>query len=191
MARPNTREQLIQAGMTTLYQQGFNATTIQDITDAAQVPKGSFYNHFESKEELAQVALERFWESGEERRATLRNEALDPVDRLRQHFQQLTDAVVRSKFIRGCLIGNFSSEMAGNDQLRTQLASLYANWSRQVADCVQEADRQGRVAAKLPAAAIANFLVTAWEGAVLRAKVERHRLPLDEFHQVVFAAIFH
>lgn len=190
MARPNTREQLIQAGMQTLFQQGFNATTIQDITDAAQVPKGSFYNHFESKEALAEAALERFWELGEERRATLRNEALDPVERLRQHFQQLTDAIVRGKFSRGCLIGNFSSEMAGNDQLRAQLSSVYANWTRQVADCVQEADRQGRVVAKLPAAAVAGFLVTAWEGAVLRAKVERQRLPLDEFHQVAFSAIF-
>src|SRR6266851_3782924 len=36
--------------------------TGQDITDSAGVPKGSFYNHFDSKEALAVVALQRYAE---------------------------------------------------------------------------------------------------------------------------------
>ena len=31
---------------------GFNGCSVQDIVDAAGVPKGSFYNHFDSKEAL-------------------------------------------------------------------------------------------------------------------------------------------
>ena len=189
MARPNVREQLIEAGMRTLHLQGFNGCTIQDITDAAQVPKGSFYNHFEGKEALALVALERFWEKGTARRAVLADETLDPVERLKQHFQMLSDAVIANLFHKGCLIGNFSAELADNEVLRARLSELYATWARQIAACVQAADRLGRIQAKLPAASVADFLVNAWEGAVLRAKVERNRLPLDEFHLLVFTAI--
>ena len=34
-------------------EQGFAACSVQDITEAAGAPKGSFYNHYESKEALA------------------------------------------------------------------------------------------------------------------------------------------
>lgn len=69
MPKPNVREQLMEAGLRTLHSQGFNGCAVQDITQAAGVPKGSFYNHFESKEALALAALEMFWVNGTARRA--------------------------------------------------------------------------------------------------------------------------
>src|SRR4029077_18801701 len=49
MGRPSAREEIVQAGLKCLVEKGFNAVGVQDITDTAGVPKGSFYNHFESK----------------------------------------------------------------------------------------------------------------------------------------------
>src|SRR5262249_43060960 len=68
MPRPSLREQLLTAGLEVLHQKGFNATSVQDITDAAGAPKGSFYNHFESKEALALEALRLYLEKGRARR---------------------------------------------------------------------------------------------------------------------------
>ncbi|ARB31325.1 TetR/AcrR family transcriptional regulator [Pseudomonas tolaasii] len=79
MARHSVRKQLIDAGLETLHLSGFNGCAVQDITRAAGVPKGSFYNHFESKEALALFVLERFWEGGAERRARLLDPSVDPV----------------------------------------------------------------------------------------------------------------
>jgi TetR/AcrR family transcriptional repressor of nem operon len=59
MPRPGFREQLLSAGLATFHERGFNATSVQDITDAAGAPKGSFYNHLESKEALAAEAVRR------------------------------------------------------------------------------------------------------------------------------------
>ncbi|GAA3972058.1 TetR family transcriptional regulator C-terminal domain-containing protein [Allohahella marinimesophila] len=190
MARHSVREQLIDAGLQTLQLNGFNGCAVQDITQAAGVPKGSFYNHFESKEALALQALERFWESGAERRALLSDVSFDPVERLQRHFRALSDAVTIQNFRKGCLIGNFSSEMAQNDEIRQRLASIYASWSRAVESCIQEAADKGRVRPGLAAGSIASFLLNAWEGSVLRAKVEQRRDPLDHFEQVVFASLF-
>ena len=53
MARPSLREKLASSAVETLHASGFNGCSIQDITDAAGVPKGSFFNHFENKEALA------------------------------------------------------------------------------------------------------------------------------------------
>ena len=67
MARPSSqdvRERLLEAGVQTFSKSGFNGCSVQDITDAAGVPKGSFYNHFESKEALGAAALEHYWSEG-------------------------------------------------------------------------------------------------------------------------------
>ncbi|WP_121369510.1 TetR family transcriptional regulator C-terminal domain-containing protein [Pseudomonas aeruginosa] len=154
------------------------------------VPKGSFYNHFESKEALALLALERFWESGTERRALLSEASVDPVERLRRHFRALSDAVITQEFQKGCLIGNFSSEMAKNEDIRRRLALIYVSWSRVLASCIEEAAGIGKVRPDLPAEMIASFLVNAWEGSVLQSKVEQQRDALDRFEQVVFASFF-
>lgn len=191
MARPNVREQLIEAGLQTLHLHGYHGSGVQDITNAAGVPKGSFYNHFESKEALALEALERFWQNSASVRALLSDTNLNPVERLRQHFHVMADVLVQENFQRGCLVGNFSTELsAHNRDIRDRLAGIYAAWARSVESCVREAEQAGRVQPRLPAADIAKFLVNAWEGAVLRSKVEQDRSSLDQFELVVFGSIF-
>ncbi|MDU0308752.1 TetR family transcriptional regulator [Rhizobium sp. 10PS4] len=50
--RRQTRERIEQAAMTLFLQRGFEATTIEDITEAADVSKRSFFDYFPSKEEV-------------------------------------------------------------------------------------------------------------------------------------------
>src|SRR2546428_8288284 len=92
MPRPSLREQLLSAGLETLRRKGFNATSVQDITDAAGAPKGSFYNHFESKEALAAEAVRTYVEKGRERLAILRESKLSPLRRLKKYFASLNQA---------------------------------------------------------------------------------------------------
>lgn len=63
MSRRSVREEIVNAAVEQFHARGFNAAGVKDITDSAGVPKGSFYNHFVSKEALAVVALERYGES--------------------------------------------------------------------------------------------------------------------------------
>lgn len=191
MPRPNVREQLLKAGLQTLHQHGFNGCGVQEITDTAGVPKGSFYNHFESKEALALEALERFWQHGARRREMLSDPSLDPVERLRRYFRGMADAMVRDDFQKGCLIGNFSTELSAQRKgVRERLSAIFAAWARSLEPCVREAQKAGRAQSNLPASTIAAFLLNAWEGAVLRSKVEQDKLPFDHFERVVFATIF-
>lgn len=190
MPRPNLREQLMDAGLRTLHTQGFNGSAVQDITNAAKIPKGSFYNHFESKEALAMAALELFWSNGTARRALLTDVSLDPVERLRRHFQLLSTALANIKYERGCLIGNFSSEMSHNEAFRDRLAQMLSDWSNSIEICIKDADDVGRLKVKAQHKTLASFLVNAWEGAVLRTKVEQNGAALDDFEQIIFLSFF-
>lgn len=190
MARASLREKIVEAGLHTLHSQGFNGTGVQEITAAAGVPKGSFYNHFASKEALGVEALQRFWEGGAARRAILVDENVPPIERLRRHFRSLAEVVARYDYRKGCLIGNFSAELADQSQpVREGLAEIYANWSAMIETCVRAAQEAGEIRADLDAAKTAAFLVNAWEGVVLRTKVEKTSAPMDQFEDVVFAAI--
>ena len=191
MRRHNVREQLIEAGFRTLYSRGFNGCGAQEITDAAGVPKGTFYNHFESKEAFALQVLERFWEIGANRRALLSDTEMNPVERLRRHFHDLSEAIIRHGLDAGCLIGNFSAELPSQSHaMRSRLFEIYTSWTHALELAVGDAESAGRLRRGIPPDDVASFLVNAWEGAVLRSKVEQTRLLLDQFERVVFTSLF-
>src|SRR5579863_9029689 len=110
MARPSLREKLASSAVDTLHTLGFKGCSIQDITAAAGVPKGSFFNHFENKEDLAIDALRRYLEGS--RSDLLFEEGVPPLERLRNHFTFLSERLVSWGFERGCMMGLFAAEMA-------------------------------------------------------------------------------
>ncbi len=187
--RPDTKEKLIQAGLKTLLERGFNGVGVQEITDQAGVPKGSFYNHFESKEALGAEIVERYG-MGNTRRAVLLDKTVAPLKRLRSHFEALNDTFIKSKFERGCLLGNFSAELANQSPLiRDSLAKLFDRWTKDLEVAIRDAQTDGTISSARSAHDIAAFLLDAYEGALLRARVERSRAPFDRFMKLTFGEI--
>ncbi len=124
MPRPSVRGKLLDTAVETLHAKGFNGCSVQDITDAAGVPKGSFFNHFQTKEALALEVLGRYGESS--RMDILFDQSQKPFDRLRQHFSFLADSYEKWDFERGCLIGNFAAEMASSHpEMREALQKVF------------------------------------------------------------------
>lgn len=191
MPKPNVRDKLLTAGLETMHRLGFNGCSVQDITQAAGVPKGSFYNHFESKEALGAELVDIYWQKAAS--ASLRilsNEALPPLERLNHYFDALAEGLASLSYEQGCLLGNFGAELSDQSRLvRDRLSSLLAGWTRAIECCVREAQLAGEVRTDIDAAVLAAFFVNAWEGAVLRAKVDRDGRAIAQFRIVVFSAI--
>jgi TetR/AcrR family transcriptional regulator, transcriptional repressor for nem operon len=186
MARPNTREQIVQAGLKCLVEKGFNAVGVQDITDAAGVPKGSFYNHFASKEALGVEIVERYG-ANQMRREILTDPAVPALQRLRRHFDQINTLYAESHFTRNCILGGFSAELANQSEaIRASLRKLYGEWTKDLEATIAEAQAQGEIASKTKPSDMAAFLLDAYEGALLRARVERSRKPFDRFMKFAF-----
>ena len=189
MPRPNVRQKIVDAGLEILIEKGFNGCGVQDITAAAGVPKGSFYNHFESKEALGAEVVDLYGRNNP-RRATLADTSLPPLQRLRTHFERLNEAFTEAHFGRGCLLGNFSAELADQSQLiRERLAALYLSWSTDIATVIAQAQAEGAISSKTPAADLAAFLLDAYEGALLRTRVEKSGRAFDRFMIVAFTQI--
>src|SRR3981081_2208262 len=190
MAKANVRERLLDAGLETLHRRGFNGCGVQEITDAAGVPKGSFYNHFESKEALGLEALERYWEGAQNNLKMLADAEVAPLLRLKAYFRKLNGLARKVEYRPGCFVGNLGAEMSDQSPVfRKRLAAIFGSWSRAIESCVKEAQADGSVRRDLDARTIASFLLNSWEGAVLRSKVDRGPEPLEAFEKVVFTAL--
>jgi len=191
MRQTGTRDHLLSTGLRVLHARGFHACGVQDITDAAKVPKGSFYTHFESKERFGAEVLGRYWEQRASNAiAILGDESRTPLQRLKAYFAAKTRDRIAGPFDKGCLIGNFSAEMTPDSRLvRDRLGTVFAAWTRMLAVCIREAQTAGELRASLDPETIAAFLIDAFEGAVLRSKVDRDATALLRFESIVFTAI--
>jgi TetR/AcrR family transcriptional regulator, transcriptional repressor for nem operon len=190
MPKPNVREKILSAGLETLHARGFNATGVQDITDAAGVPKGSFYNHFESKEALGVAVVQRYVELNSQRMQVLADPAVAPLARLRAYFEGLAAAIVELNCERSCLVGNFGAELANQSpQIRMATAAALDSWTEAIARVIREAQENGSLPATFAPPMLAGFILSAWQGALVRARVEQNRGPLDAFLSITFAKI--
>jgi len=184
VARASTKAQIIDAGLAELHARGYSACAVEDITRAAGVPKGSFYNHFSSKEELAAEAVRRYsgvsgWAVGPDGGSA--------VARLRGRFEALHAVLRGHRFSRGCMFGNMANELADHsDAVRGQLAVSLEAWSASVAELVAEAQRNKETAAAGDAYLLGRFIVNSWEGAVTRSRVVRNDQPVEDFFVTIF-----
>jgi len=190
MPRPSLREQILSAGLDVFHRKGFNATSVQEITDAAGAPKGSFYNHFESKEALGAEAVGRYEEKSAALLGFLEDRKVAPLRRLRKYFESLVEAAIEAEFSGGCLLGNFGSEVSGQSSLvRARVGEAFDRWCDQIASVVSQAQKAGAMSRNHPPKAVAEFVIDAWEGALVRAKVEKDRAPLDVFLKMTFSRV--
>ena len=189
MARHSVREQIVEAGLKSFLEKGFNACGVRDITEAAGAPTGSFYNHFASKEALGAEIVERYARESSRRRA-LRDKTLSPLERLKRHFAALNKLYADLGYGRGCLLGNFSAELADQSPLiREQLGQLFGSWTKDIEHAVRDGQADGTISSKADPADLAAFLLDAYEGALLRARVEKSGAPLDRFVTIAFARL--
>ncbi|MDR3659864.1 MAG: TetR family transcriptional regulator C-terminal domain-containing protein [Mycobacterium sp.] len=190
-SNPDVRRRLLAAGLELVHAHGFAASGVKDITDAAGVPKGSFYAYFPSKEAFAAAILEHYWSDIEARILPLLDADGLARERLTRFFHALADEHESADFLLGCLVGNMSLELGGSSELvRAELTRILDQWGEALADCVRLGqERSGDINVDLGSGELASVLIEAWEGAALRGKVTRSRAPYDRFEAVTLPAL--
>jgi TetR/AcrR family transcriptional regulator, transcriptional repressor for nem operon len=191
MPKPNVRNKLLITGLNTVHRLGFNGCSVQDIAQAADVPKGSFYNHFESKEAFGAEILDLYWQNLVSTNLGILSErTISPIERLRNFFDSLAIGLADFHYERGCLFGNLGAELSTQSILvRDRLSILLADWTRSVENCICDAQKTGEINADIDATILAAFLINAWEGAVIRSKIDRDEKSLKQFNEIVFSTI--
>jgi TetR/AcrR family transcriptional regulator, transcriptional repressor for nem operon len=166
----SVRNQLVEQAEDVFRRRGFHGASVQDITTAAGVPKGSFYNHFESKQALAAEIAGRYARATD--LSMLGFEGDHPLKRLRAHFADQVQRVAGTGTEFGCLFGTFAAESpSSGEQVTEAVAAGLETWTSAVAATIEAAQLAGEITAKRPARELATLLIDTFEGAALRVKV--------------------
>ena len=185
-----TKARLLEAGIAMLLERGYGGLSVQDLLDRTGVPKGSFYHHFESKEDMALQAVDAYTALGH----ALLDRCLEPGDRsarerIRFFFEELGGFYASQGYL-GCLLGALGQELSGaSERFRRKIEECLASLAARIADCLEEARREGDLPADTDPRALADILLNTWEGAALRSRLLRSPAPLEAAVDFCFRSV--
>ena len=186
----DTREHLLATGEQLCMHRGFTGMGLSELLKTAEVPKGSFYHYFGSKERFGEALLAQYLE----RYLAQLDALLQPDDagtparaRLMRYWSYWNvsqcgtapaDAAVDGCATEAagarCLIVKLSAEVADmSEPMRLALRRGTDDIVQRIALCLQQCQNEGAVPARADTAALALTLYELWLGASLLAKLRR------------------
>lgn len=170
-----TREKLVASTVRLILQQGFAATTVDQICAEAGVTKGSFFHHFENKDAIGQAAVAWWGAFGtalyEE---AWKDKGLDPLEHLHRMFAIMSGFTERENEVCTCVVGMMSQETAqSHPVIRQKCEEQLDLWTENVAKMLAAAKRKHTPVSDFAPEEVAWFLNSLWQGSMLIAKTRR------------------
>lgn len=179
----NTRQKLIKSGAKAMLAKSYHAVGIQEILTDVDVPKGSFYHYFDSKEAFGVAIIEYYGEQlANAIQKSVTNQTISPRQRIVAYFVSIRNYYVANGFGSGCLVAKLATEVANpSSDMRNALKREFDKWIGLFAECIREGQKGGEIVSEHSAEAMAEFLYTSWEGALVRMQVNSDLRPIDHF----------
>ena len=175
---------LLDKGMELLWFKGYHATSVNDIVAEAGVPKGSFYFYFDSKEDFAVRALEKYFDD----RVgpvleLLENTSVSPKKRILNFYEFRTKMLKEELDCKmGCLACNIGNEMAEHsERIRKTIATKEKLVQSAIVDVVSEAQDSGEIGNTMNPGDLTAFMEDAGKGAMITMKEMNSAYPIDNY----------
>ncbi len=175
-AVPRHRAPIVDAAVRLFRRQGYAGTGLNDIVDMSGAPKGSLYHYFPAgKSSIAVAAVEEAGRRVAETLIKLARETGSTGDLLRAHARLLAGWMRKSGFRDGCPITTVLLELAPRERAvaeagrKAYAARLEVIRDKLIADGINAGQ----------SARLASLCVSALQGALIQARVERSGAPLE------------
>jgi len=180
--------EIIQKSSEIMYLKGYNATGVQELADAANIPKGSFYNYFKSKEEFAIELMDSYCTMGCQLMSEiLEDKSLSPLKRIEKLFSEMIEHFTKdAKFKKGSFVGNLCQEMGDTNKSISKAAERnFTHMKEPIIKLLHEAQDAGEISKKHDLEDLAEFMMNSKEGALLRMKSSKNAKPLKVFQDMI------
>lgn len=175
--------EILAVGTELVLKKGFNNVGIQEILDAVNIPKGSFYHYFKSKEDFG-LKIIGFYSNNSLQliKKYLTNQNLTPRERIMTFFEDNKQFYIQKGFMEGCLLGNCSLELSDiSDSYSQAIAHEFNQWQQAFEKCIIEGQELNTINPNKSANDLANFILFSWEGALLKMKATKSVESLDVY----------
>ena len=175
------REMLLLSAGKLFQDVGYVQASIYRIASAVNAPKGTFYNYFKSKEELALRLVDRQFDALRE--SLSRSTDHSPSDQLKEHCHYLAMEPPMVEVAPLQLLATLAAEAPAIPVALTQrIARGTDMWITRVSDLISRVQIESGTATVLDhPQKMASLLVTCWYGAIIRRKVEPSLKSIDDF----------
>jgi TetR/AcrR family transcriptional repressor of nem operon len=168
-----TKEKLLEVAQELMLAKGFTATTIDEICEAAEVTKGCFFHHFESKDQLGKEVLERFCASGQKMHEAFCGNETDPLKRVYRYIDSAIRMAGDPTMSKGCLLGLFAQELSDtNPQIRQACQCAFDDWAKGFGKELARAKARYAPQAAFQPRELAEHLIAVMEGSMILGKAK-------------------
>src|SRR3954468_23359461 len=168
MPRPRMFDEgdVVAAARDEFWSRGYAATSVDDLTSATGLGKGSLYGAFGDKLGLFLRALDNYIGTAlDSVRGQLRDPKYGAYERLTRHIRAQTKAIAADKVRRGCMMAKSAAELSATDEtVERTVETAYATWASGLADCIKEAQRDGTIDKKQDPRALAMTVLAFMRG---------------------------
>lgn len=174
------RQHILNVARSLMTDKGYTAVGLAEVVKAADVPKGSFYYYFKSKEEFGQALLQEYFSEYLITVDTMLNTNGVAAQRLTDYFQYWARTQGSDLPDGKCLVVKLGPEVCDlSEGMRVVLKTGTDAIIGRIADCVGQGQRDGSIQTETPAAVLAESLYQLWLGASLLAKLNKDAAPFD------------
>lgn len=180
--KTNKKQLIIEKAAMLIHYYGYNNLGISKILSELGIPKGTFYHFFKSKEEMLLEVI-RLHRKNTEAIFTASMTEVRSLKSLKVFFNHFFDRLKEINYTHGCPIGNLMTEISDLSEDARKELMLWSNYLEDEISTllVEELNKE-----KDYADTLANFIVSSFEGAVMKSKVERSGKPLENFNEYIF-----
>lgn len=168
MARPRAFDEdtVLKAARDQFWSDGYTATSVDDLAAATGLGKSSLYGAFGDKRSLFLRTLDQYCSAAADHVVEqLREPGLPAFERLTRHIRAVAADVAADSERRGCMMAKSSAELGAVDADVDRLISAsLARWRDALVDTIEEAKREGSVAAGTDPEALATMLLSVIRG---------------------------
>ncbi len=181
MARPREFDEtaVLDAAVQCFWNNGFEATSVRELAATMGINGASLYNAFGDKRSLYERALDHYVDTTVAERMA-RCEAMAPRDGIAAFFREVVERSLADPHHRGCLLVNAALDVAPHDDgFQRQVAAVMGRIEGFFGRLVAAGQRDGTIAATLPAAELARHLLGVLMGVRVLARVRPERSLLE------------
>jgi AcrR family transcriptional regulator len=163
------REAALKRAVEVFWRQGYEGTSIADLTRAMRINPPSLYAAFGDKEHLYLEAVERYQQGRRDELGPLLDEAPTARQAIERVLREAARLYAQPHAPRGCML-MLSSTACAEASLQSQLAERRAVANEAFKARIQRGVRERELARSIDAGALADFYATVLKGMALQAR---------------------
>ena len=177
----DVKQRILDTGRSIILGKGFSAVGLNEILSTAQVPKGSFYHYFKSKEAFGEALVDSYvLDYLAHVDSLLQNDGAPAAERLMRYWKSWMSTGETETAECNCLVVKLSGEVSDmSEAMRVALLRGTNLIIERLGNCIAEGLADGSLTGNLDTRHTALTLYELWLGAALLSKVRRDRSALD------------